>query len=103
MLVVGGLTSVLQSYEHRDVAAALEVWNRDREIDALNNSLVRELLTYMMEDPSQHFILRSPTFCIKSVERIGDHATNIAETVYYIVKGHNLRREGPEEDVTTEE
>ena len=56
-LVRGQLARVLQSYEHRDVALALDVWRKDREIDALNTSLFRELLTYMMEDP------RNITFC----------------------------------------
>src|SRR5450759_753072 len=79
------LQQVLQSYEHRNVAVALEAWHKDQEVDALNNSMFRELLTYMMEDPRNITFCTHMLFCAKNIERIGDHATNIAETVYYIV------------------
>ena len=80
------LKQVLQSYERRDVAGALDVWRKDQEIDALNNSLFRELLTYMMEDPRNIAFCTHMLFCAKNIERMGDHTTNIAETVYYIVE-----------------
>lgn len=97
------LRQVLQSYERRDVAMALDVWRKDQEIDAINNSLFRELLTYMMEDPHNITFCSHMLFCAKNLERIGDHATNIAETVYYIVEGRSLPEERPKADLTSEE
>jgi len=102
-LVLNQLTRVLQSYERCDVAEALEVWHKDQEIDALNNSLFREMLTYMMEDPRNITFCTHLLFCAKNVERMGDHATNIAETVYYIVEGHPLSDERPKADLTSKE
>ena len=81
-LVVEQLVRVLQSYERRDVVLALDVWHKDQEIDALNSSLFRELLTYMMEDPRNITFCSHMLFCAKNIERMGDHATNIAGTVY---------------------
>jgi len=95
------LTRVLLSYERRDVALALEVWHKDQEVDALNNALFRELLTYMMEDARNITFCTHMLFCAKNIERIGDHATNIAETVYYIVEGHKLEERRPKADVTS--
>ncbi len=100
-LVLGQLSQVLQSYDHHDVAAAMEVWRKDQEIDALHNSLFRELLTYMMENPRNITFSTHVLFCSKNVERMGDHATNIAETVYYIVQGKPLSEERPKADVTS--
>jgi phosphate transport system protein len=94
-LVLGQLTRVLQSYEDRDVAAALEVWRRDQEIDVLNNSLFRELLNNMRENPGNIAFCTHMLFCSKNIERVGDHVTNIAETVYYIVRGQPLLEERP--------
>ena len=100
-LVRGQLARVLQSYESRDVALALGVWRKDQEIDALNGSLFRELLTYMMEDPRNITFGSHMLFCAKNIERMGDHATNIAETVYYIVEGRELTEARPKADVTS--
>lgn len=100
-LVRDQLEQVLQSYQHRDVAAALNVWRKDREVDALNNSLFRELLTYMMENPRNIPFCSHMLFCAKNIERIGDHTTNIAETVYYIVEGRALPEERPKADLTS--
>jgi phosphate transport system protein len=97
------LTRVLQSYERRDVAEALDVWRKDQEVDALNTSLFRELLTYMMENPRNITFCTHLLFCAKNIERMGDHATNIAETVYYIVQGRALSEERPKADVTSRE
>jgi phosphate transport system protein len=97
------LKQVLQSYERRDVAGALDVWRKDQEIDALNNSLFRELLTYMMEDPRNIAFCTHMLFCAKNIERMGDHTTNIAETVYYIVEGRALLEERPKADLTSRE
>jgi phosphate transport system protein len=89
------LRDVLDSYEKRDVERAIAVWRRDEELDAHYNSLFRELLTYMMEDPRTitpcaHFL-----FVAKNIERIGDHATNIAETVHYLITGDEIGVERP--------
>jgi phosphate transport system protein len=100
-LVLSQLSQVLQSYEHRDVAAALEVWRKDQEVDALHTSIYRELLTYMMENPRNITFCTHVLFCSKNVERMGDHATNIAETVYYFVEGKPLSQERPKADVTS--
>jgi phosphate transport system protein len=97
------LEQVLQSYQHLDVALALEVWRKDREIDALDNSLFRELLTYMMEDPRNITFCAHMLFCAKNIERMGDHTTNIAETVYYIVEGRAVPEERPKADLTSKE
>jgi phosphate transport system protein len=100
-LVRDQLARVLRSYEQRDTVLALDVWRKDQEIDALNTSLFRELLTYMMEDPRNITFCSHMLFCAKNIERAGDHATNIAETVYYIVEGHQLTEKRPKADVTS--
>jgi phosphate transport system protein len=97
-LVREQLRRVLDSYAHRDVAEAMEVWRKDQEIDALNTSLFRELLTYMMENPRNITFCTHLVFCAKNIERIGDHATNIAESVVYMVEGHPLALERPKAD-----
>jgi phosphate transport system protein len=94
-LVLGQLKQVLDAYARRDVTQALEVWRGDEQIDAVNNSLFRELLTYMMEDPRNITFCTHLLFCAKNIERMGDHATNIAETVYYIAEGRALADERP--------
>jgi phosphate transport system protein len=100
-LVLAQIKRVLDAYAARDVDEAMDVWKRDEEIDAMCVSLFRELLTYMMEDP------RNITFCIhllfsaKNIERMGDHATNIAETVYYMIKGEPIADERPKGDTTS--
>jgi phosphate transport system protein len=99
-LVLDQLTRVLQSYERRDAAEALEVWRNDLEVDSLNNSLFRESLTYMMENPRNITFCTHLLFCAKNIERIGDHTTNIAETIYYIVEGRTLS-ERPKVDLTS--
>jgi phosphate transport system protein len=100
-LVLSQLKDVLDAYARRDLAKALEVWRGDEEIDAVNNSLFRELLTYMMEDPRNITFCTHLLFCAKNIERMGDHATNVAETVYYIVEGHALADERPKGDNTS--
>jgi phosphate transport system protein len=99
-LVLGQLKQVLDAYARRDVNKAMEVWRGDEEIDAVNNSLFRELLTYMMEDPRNITFCTHLLFCAKNIERMGDHATNIAETVYYIAEGRALADERPKGDIT---
>jgi phosphate transport system protein len=99
-LVLTQIKDVLDAFARRDVAKALAVWRGDEEVDAVNNSLFRELLTYMMEDPRNISFCTHLLFCAKNIERMGDHATNIAETVYYIVEGHPMAEERPKGDTT---
>ena len=89
-LVLRQIKDALDSYSSRDAAAAIEVCNRDDEVDAMHTSLFRELLTYMMEDPRNITACTHLLFCAKSLERIGDHATNIAERAYYLQTGKQL-------------
>jgi phosphate transport system protein len=84
------LKTVLDSYSRRDTAMALKVWHRDEEIDRRYESLFRELLTYMMEDTKKISYAAHLLFCAKNIERIGDHCTNIAESVAYIVNGQAI-------------
>ena len=99
-LVLGQLKEVLDAYARHDTGKAMVVWRGDEEIDAVNNSLFREFLTYMMEDPRSITYCTHLLFCAKNIERMGDHATNIAETVYYIVEGRVLADERPKGDTT---
>ncbi len=87
------LKAVLDAFTTRDDAVAMEVRKRDDEIDALYTSLFRELLTYMMEDPRNISSCTHLLFCAKNIERIGDHATNIAETVHFVVTGEQMIEE----------
>jgi phosphate transport system protein len=97
-LVLAQLKDVLDAYSQQDNAAAFDVWHRDGEIDALYTSLFRELLTYMMEDPRNISFCTHLLFCAKNIERIGDHTTNIAETIHYLVTGETLTQERPKDD-----
>jgi len=94
-LAIDQLNRVLESYAKRDIDEALAVWRKDQEIDVANNSLFRDLLTYMMEDPHKITFCTHLLVCARNIERIGDHATNIAETVFYIVEGHTVPGERP--------
>jgi phosphate transport system protein len=97
-LSIAQLKNVLDAFASRDLPAALAVWERDGEIDTMYTSLFRELLTYMMEDPRTITLCTHLLFCAKNVERIGDHATNIAETLHYLITGHTLTDERPKKD-----
>jgi phosphate transport system protein len=92
------LKDVLDSYVERDSTKAVKVWNSDGEIDLLYGSLHQELLTCITEDPGTVVAGVHLLFCAKNIERVGDHATNIAELVYYIVEGQTLTRERPKVD-----
>jgi phosphate transport system protein len=96
------LKQVLDAYSDRDVDAAEAVWRQDGEIDETYNSLFRELLTYMMEDPRTIGLCTHLLFVAKNIERTGDHATNIAEVVYHMVSGGLLAAERPKADITSE-
>ena len=94
------LRSVIHSYQQRDVEEALRVWRSDEDIDGLHNSTFRTLLTYMMEDPGNISLGMHLLFCAKNIERIADHATNIAESVHYILQGDAIPGERPKLNVT---
>ena len=84
------LKDVLDAFSARDADQALAVWRNDERLDALYNSVFRELLTYMMEDPRTIGLCTHLLFGAKNMERIGDHTTNIAEHVYFLVTGKAL-------------
>jgi phosphate transport system protein len=89
------LKDVLDAYALRDADRARAVWTHDAELDALEDSVFRDLLTFMMEDPRNISFCAHLLFVSKNIERIGDHATNIAETVVYVVTGETLPIERP--------
>lgn len=100
-LVLEQLKAVLDAYARRDDNKAMAVWRGDEEIDAVCTSVFRELLTYMMEDPRNITFCIHLMFCAKNIERMGDHATNIAETVHYIIDGNPITERRPKGDTTT--
>jgi phosphate transport system protein len=100
-LVLAQLKEVLDSYAAHDLDKALAVWSGDEEVDAMCTSLFRELLTYMMEDPRNITFCIHLMFCAKNIERMGDHATNIAETIYYMIEGHPIADQRPKGDTTS--
>jgi phosphate transport system protein len=97
-IAAGHLKQVLDAYSNRDVEAAVSVWFQDEDIDAHYNSLFRELVTYMMEDPRTITQAAHMLFIAKNIERIGDHCTNIAEYIHYLVTGEEIARERPKAD-----
>lgn len=99
-LALTQLKEVLDAFATRSPALATSIRERDEEIDAIYTSLFRELLTYMMEDPRNITACTHLLFCAKNIERIGDHATNIAETVYYVSTGEQLSADRPKDDET---
>ncbi|MFN3523829.1 MAG: phosphate signaling complex protein PhoU [Phenylobacterium sp.] len=97
-LVSGRLKDVLDAYTSSDVERAVAVWSRDDEVDEHYNSLFRELLTYMMGDPRTITACAHLLFVAKNLERIGDHATNIAEIVHYEITGEEMVSDRPKTD-----
>ncbi len=95
------LKMALDAYGERDAERALQVWRDDQQIDAMYNSLFRELLTYMMENPRNIGISTHLLFGAKNLERVGDHTTNIAETVHYLVTGNPVMEPRPKSDKTS--
>ena len=91
---------ILDAFAASDADKAMDVWRHDEDIDALYNSIFRELLTYMMEDPRMIGACTHLLFAAKNIERIGDHATNIAENIYYLVHGEMLKEQRPKKDRT---
>jgi phosphate transport system protein len=99
-IALSHLKQVLDAYANRDVQAAVNVWMQDDNIDAHYNSLFRELLTYMMEDPRTISSCAHLLFIAKNLERIGDHGTNVAEQVHFLVTGEEIATERPRADNT---
>jgi len=95
------MKEILDAFSERDVERAISGWRRDEELDDLYNSLFREVLTYMMEDPRNITPCTHLLFIAKNLERIGDHATNIAETIHFLVVGHPLKAVRPKGDTTS--
>jgi phosphate transport system protein len=100
-IVSSQLDGVLDSFVDRNPLKALRIWHGDKEVDALYVSLFRELITYTMEDPGTISLCIHYLFCAKNIERIGDHATNIAEAVHYMVEGRSIVGERPKGDNST--
>jgi phosphate transport system protein len=94
------LKNILDAYARSDSEKALQVWRSDEDLDALYNSIFRELLTYMMEDPRNITLCTHLLFGAKNLERIGDHATNIAENIYFLINGKPIAEDRPKKDVT---
>ena len=97
-LALEQLKAVLDAYTSGDLEVVQRVHLRDDEVDALYTSLFRQLLTYMMEDPRSITMCAHLLFCAKNIERIGDHATNIAENIYYMISGNQLPADRPKTD-----
>jgi phosphate transport system protein len=98
LMSLGQFKAVLEAYMTKDLDAAMAVWSSDGDIDKLYNALFRELLTYMMEDPRNITFCTHLLFSAKNMERVGDHATNIAERIYYVVTGDTLTTQRPKVD-----
>jgi phosphate transport system protein len=99
-LVARMVKDVLDAYANRDVEKALAVWQQDQTVDEYYNSLFRTLLTYMFENPQQITPSAHVLFIAKNIERIGDHATNIAEIVHFNATGHMIDADRPKGDTT---
>ncbi|HEX5320465.1 MAG TPA: phosphate signaling complex protein PhoU [Stellaceae bacterium] len=97
------IKDVIDAYVAHDADKALQVWRSDEELDEMYASLFREFLTYMMEDPRNIGASTHLLFMAKNIERIGDHATNIAENLYYLVHGTALTEARPKGDKSSME
>ncbi|WP_456306793.1 phosphate signaling complex protein PhoU [Paracraurococcus lichenis] len=97
-LVQENLKGAMDALVNDDAARADEVWAADQPVDEVYNGIFREMLTFMMEDPRNITAATHLLFVAKNLERIGDHATNIAETVHYAVSGEALTEERPKAD-----
>ncbi|WP_169546065.1 phosphate signaling complex protein PhoU [Sneathiella aquimaris] len=95
------IDDILTAYAQEDVELAYDVWRRDRDVDQLYNSMFRELLTYMMEDPRSITSCTHLIFMAKNIERVGDHMTNIAEIIVYQITGQAPKEKRPKGDKTS--
>jgi phosphate transport system protein len=98
ILVTNRLKDALDALASREVERAISVWRRDHEVDEHYEAIFRELLTYMMADPRTITACAHLLFVAKNLERIGDHATNIAEILHYEITGVELTEERPKMD-----
>ena len=96
-MAVGMMRKALDAFARLDVGASADVVRQDREVDAAFKAAMRQLITFMMEDPRTISSSLDLLFVARSIERIGDHAKNIAEYVVYLVKGRDVRHLGVEE------
>ena len=99
-LVQAQLKSIIDALGDNDAEKAMEVWRSDQVVDDIYNAIFRELITYMMEDPRNITPCTHLLFIAKNLERIGDHATNIAENLYYAVTGESLPEARPKGDTS---
>ncbi|NKC30839.1 phosphate signaling complex protein PhoU [Falsiroseomonas selenitidurans] len=97
-LVQENLKAAIDALVNDDAVAAERVWGNDEPVDDVYNGIFREMLTFMMEDPRNITAATHLLFIAKNLERIGDHATNIAETVHYAVRGDSLPDDRPKAD-----
>jgi phosphate transport system protein len=100
-LAASEVRDVLHAYQARDAEAAYKVWKEDADLDDAYTALFRQLLTYMMEDPRNITPCTHLLFMAKNIERIGDHATNIAENVWFLVHGEPLTKQRVKRDLTS--
>ena len=99
-LVQENLKLTIDAIGEGDAGKAMQVWNSDRAVDDIYNAIFRELITYMMEDPRSISSCAHLLFIAKNLERVGDHATNIAENVYYAATGESLPDARPKGDTS---
>lgn len=95
------IVDILNAFSRRDLAAARAVWGGDDELDELYNSVFREILLAMMEDPTRVSACTHLVFIAKNFERVGDHATNIAEAIHFLVTGSPMAEDRPKGDETS--
>ncbi len=95
------IKDTLDAFSDNDADKAVAAWKRDQDVDDMYNSLFRELLTYMMEDPRNIGPSTHLMFIAKNIERIGDHATNVAEIIHYLVRGEDITEARPKSDKTS--
>ena len=100
-IVMEIIKDVLDAFTERDLEKALAAWHRDEKVDDLYTSLFRETLTYMMEDPRNITACTHLLFTAKNIERIGDHATNIAENIHFLIEGRPITDARPKGDSTS--
>ncbi|MFQ5644005.1 MAG: phosphate signaling complex protein PhoU [Thiogranum sp.] len=98
--VRGMVHGALDAFAHLDTEKAVEIWSEDRRVDSEYDSLMRELMTYMMEDPRSIPSILQAMFAARAIERIGDRATNICEYVIYLVKGKDVRHTRVDQQAT---
>jgi phosphate transport system protein len=101
-IVLEQLKEVLDAFGARDASRAMAVWKRDGAVDDLYTSLFRELLTYMIEDPRMISSCAHLLFIAKNLERIGDHGTNIAEYIHFLITGEEIATQRPRADAEAE-